>query len=147
MARISKLIPFTSRLGKETDATIAQDAGVSVENVRTYRRRRGIPSAQAQGVANRTPKRARKTVAVVPAQAMLLPPAPAMPPAVPAVQEAYRVSMIQTFGACEKVSRGVVLGASIRDAIDTTLVRFPTAIIKGIWLVGPILWGGGRLAG
>ncbi len=44
MARKSKLEPYLDKLGIFRDSLVAEMAGVSSENVRAYRKRRGIPA-------------------------------------------------------------------------------------------------------
>lgn len=46
--RRSRLDPFVHLLGVETDAAVAQLAGLTVENVRSYRVRRGISTAASK---------------------------------------------------------------------------------------------------
>lgn len=46
--RRSRLDPFLHLLGVATDATVAHLAGLTVENVRSYRVRRGIPAAASK---------------------------------------------------------------------------------------------------
>lgn len=43
--RRSRLDPYKDELGATPDSEVAAKAGVTVENVRSYRRRRGIPAA------------------------------------------------------------------------------------------------------
>ena len=57
--RRSKIDPFADRVGTLPDREIAELAGVTVENVRTWRKRRGIPSPGRSAAAEK-PTRARK---------------------------------------------------------------------------------------
>lgn len=57
--RRSKIDPFADKVGTVSDREIADLAGVTVENVRTWRKRRGIPSP-GRAAASEKPARARK---------------------------------------------------------------------------------------
>ena len=57
--RRSKIDPFADQVGTVPDREIAELAGVTVENVRTWRKRRGIPSPGRSAAAEK-PTRARK---------------------------------------------------------------------------------------
>jgi hypothetical protein len=63
--RRSKVDPFVDQLGKVPDTEIAKLAGVTPENVRAYRKRRGIPArwrgeGQGHDKPVRAPTRAKK---------------------------------------------------------------------------------------
>jgi len=63
--RRSKVDPFADQLGEVPDTEIAKLAGVTPENVRAYRKRRGIPAkwrgeGQGDAKAMRTPTRAKR---------------------------------------------------------------------------------------
>lgn len=57
--RRSKLDPYADQVGTLPDREVAELAGVTVENVRTWRKRRGIPSPGRSAAAEK-PTRARK---------------------------------------------------------------------------------------
>ena len=57
--RRSKLDPYADKVGTLPDREVAELAGVTVENVRTWRKRRGIPSPGRSAAAEK-PTRARK---------------------------------------------------------------------------------------
>lgn len=71
--RISKIDPYTQILGTASDRSVAERAGVSIQAVRDYRKRRGIPSCI-------TKKRAQKAATSIvraltaPLERALLPP-------------------------------------------------------------------------
>lgn len=46
--RISKIDPYAQILGTASDRSVAEHAGVSIQAVRDYRKRRGIPSCIAK---------------------------------------------------------------------------------------------------
>lgn len=53
--RRSKIDPFVELVGKLADSEVAKRAGVTTQNVRTWRKRRGIP-AHSQGVGPSKPE-------------------------------------------------------------------------------------------
>lgn len=64
--RRSALEAYSEMLGKIPDADIARLAGVTAENVRTYRQRRNIPATWQQGVEGEVPPVAAPVVAAPP---------------------------------------------------------------------------------
>jgi hypothetical protein len=80
--RTSKMDPFLDMIGITPDAEVAELAGVTPENVRAYRKRRGIP-ARWRGAAGASPRKTGRGAAAPP----VAPAAPVAPvvPVVPVV--------------------------------------------------------------
>lgn len=70
--RISKIDPYAQILGTASDRSVAERAGVSIQAVRDYRKRRGIPSCITKG------RKRVRTTAFAPLERAILP--PWMPP-------------------------------------------------------------------
>ncbi len=67
--RPSKLDPYLDKVGTVPDREVAELAGVTAENVRAFRKRRGIPAGwRGEGQQGDKPKVARKATASKPRQ-------------------------------------------------------------------------------
>lgn len=119
--RQSKIDPFAHLLGQVPDRVVAEKAGVSLNAVRNYRVKRGIPAAGRAATA--------------PVEA-----APASPDVAPAVaRTAWRVS-IRHDGA---VVEGVVLAPSVEAAAqlaaDAARTRYAGGTVQRVEWVGELL--------
>lgn len=118
--RRSRIDPFVDLLGTVPDRVVAAKAGVTLNAVRNYRAKRGIPSSR---------QRAREQAAEAPAVVAPAAPTPvtpepvveAVPAAAPAAVVAVRTSTEAALGYVWEVefeagSGGIVTGSSIADA-------------------------------
>jgi hypothetical protein len=139
------LDPYRDLLGKVADAEIAAKAGVTQENVRTYRARRGIPApveGRSAPVAAVKPAPAvAKAPSAPPAPAAKAAPAPAAAAqAAPARPRAAFVVTVDT----DKGTRSYALEAgdiaeAARTAVARIQARHAGAAIRGIQLVAEMI--------
>ncbi|MEK7105348.1 MAG: hypothetical protein AAB865_01555 [Patescibacteria group bacterium] len=130
--RRSKLDEFTELIGHRPDAEIAAQAGVTAENVRTYRRRRGIAAFwRDEGKTPSSPPAARVRT-LTPKQVVA---APAPPPP----EEVFAVTV--TIDGETRVYG--LLAHSLPDAIlragPAIEMVCPKCRIKGVQRVGELL--------
>lgn len=149
--RKSKLDPYLHLLGKVSDADIAARAGVTTENVRAYRTRRGItpskaaaaapaPAAPAKAEAKAMPVAAPVAPAKVEAKAAPAAPAAVAAPRASAKQNAFTVTADGKGG--DTVTYAVVAGdiaEAARLAIAGLAARGHAGAIKGIQRVAELL--------
>lgn len=109
--RASKLDPYAHLIGALPDAEVARRAGASVENVRLYRKRRGIPSTAGRGPA---PSPVAEVAADLVAKAV--PEVTAAPSAAAVVGvERQAFGVVAVSGQTRK--RFVVVGTDMREAV------------------------------
>lgn len=117
--RRSALDPFVDQLGRIPDAEIARLAGVTAENVRAYRARRGIPPASEAPVPS------------------------AETPAVPTPPRAPATAFLVGVDTREGPRNYVILAADIAEAARTADARVadrhPEATIRSIQRVAEVL--------
>jgi hypothetical protein len=133
--RRSALDAYVEMLGKVPDADIAKLAGVTPENVRTYRTRRGIGASWPESGARR-PGRPRKALAAPAAVAAPLKPIPsahAAPVASPAPPQAIFSVTVEVAGVLRVYA---VAAPTISAAVTVahTLVgrKHPNGVVKAI---------------
>lgn len=127
--RRSALDAFVDRLGKLPDAEIARLAGVTAENVRTYRQRRNIP-AEWQG-ASAAPGPV-EVAAPAPVRAR-----PAAPPASSGI--AYVISVETDEGARTYALVAPDITAAAAEAAARIARRHPTGTIRAIQRVAELV--------
>ena len=127
-ARASKIDPYVHMVGVETDRTVADLAGVTIENVRAWRVRRRIPAAAARVQSRKVAPPA--PVVVAPAE---VPPtagapqaqgaaAPAIAAAVSAIVVTARVAFRVRASSGDRTRDFIMLGADVADAAQRAQV-------------------------
>ena len=123
--RRSRIDPYRALLGQLSDKEIAQKAGVTTENVRAYRNRRGI-AAWVDGGGGRV----AATGPVVRSQ---------RPASVATQRWAYRVRVQTDSSSREYVVVGSSMGEAARIAEDRLGKIFPGSVLVELAVVGEAL--------
>ena len=129
--RPSKLDPFKELLGEVPDKQVAAKAGVTVENVRAYRLRRGIAAAwqaKSRAAAGSTASRSSSPAA-----------AASKSSASTDVRWAYRVVADVAEGRKEFVVIGSDMASAARAAGARLQDSYPGAFLREIGVVGEAL--------
>lgn len=144
--RRSALDAYTHQLGKVPDAEIARLAGVTAENVRTYRRRRNI-AAEWQGADGMpgpavaeapVPARVQGTVVSHVPQTPSEAPLPKRSGAATATGTAYVVSVETTDGPRTYAVIAEDIASAAREAAGRVAARHPKATIRAIQRVAEL---------
>lgn len=137
--RRSALDPYADQLGKVPDAEIARLAGVTPENVRTYRVRRGIPAEWSRSGARGGAPAPQPAPAAPAPSPVAVPAAPA-----PGVSEgSARTVFLVTVETDAGVRQYALVATNIVEAALRSVSRMlqvhPGAAIKGIQRVADLL--------
>lgn len=127
-ARPSKLDPFRAELGDVPDKDLAELAGVSAENVRSYRLRRGIPARWRGEAALPLPY---SGVDRVPPRPVSIDPS--------ADKQAFRVIAEVGGTAREYVTFGTDMSEAAQGARERLFRLHPEAVLREIRLIGSAL--------
>lgn len=144
--RRSALDPFAELLGKVTDGEIARRAGVTAENVRAYRHRRGIPAlgepprpapVQAAAPPDPPPSAPPANLPEPPPPAPFAPVDPAA--SSPAVPTAFLVTVDTSSGARGYAVVARDIAEAARNALQRLETRHPEATIRSIQRIAELL--------
>lgn len=139
--RRSALDPYADLLGKVPDGEIARMAGVTPENVRTYRSRRNIPAAWQKGDAAPAEAAAAAPAAATKAAAPAAPAEDAAVIAAPAggLRTAYLVNVDKAGGQLGYAIVATDFADAARVAVELVGKRHPGAPIKAIQRIAELL--------